>query len=447
MASVPHALESTEIAATRDTRRETGVAKELRAKVAEPARLWRAWYSVRRRSNWASHGVDQQTVKEFDGTAKQQIKIIRSQLRDRTFKPQQYVGVAISKGRGQHRPISVATVRDRVVQRAVLDAIWVHIRDAVCHRFSFGGVREYRTHGHRRTETRRARNVRAAAQHILSMRDSGKTYVFETDIVNFFPSINRELLLGRLQSLLPDDSLDELILAFVSTDVANASHLGRLADLWDPELGVPQGGVLSPVFANLYLSEFDQVIDGHGLCMTRYIDDLVIQTETQEDGRRAHDIVECELKQLKLDIHPLGTPDSKGRIKTRVLGPRDELEFLGLRFTSKSIRPSEEAFEKVLTKIDQTTDVNDGANSTLVEVVRNVRAVVDGWLASYQICNLSAHDLNAIDHRIRQRVGGWMMRNDLIHSPKVLDVKKQACLGLTVAARSNFTPLMKANER
>jgi len=427
----------------KNTRRETGVAKELRAKVAEPARLWRAWYSVRRRSNWASHGVDQQTVKEFDGSAKQQIKMIRSQLRDGTFKPQQYIGVAIAKGRGRHRPISVATVRDRVVQRAILDAIWVHIRDAVCHPFSFGGVREYRIRGQRGKETRRVRNVRSAAQNILSLRASGKAYVFETDIVDFYPSIDRKILLDRLQPLLPDESLSDLISSFIKTEVANASRLGALSAYWNPYLGVPQGGVLSPVFANLYLAEFDQVIDDCGLPMTRYIDDLIIQTDTQEDGRRAYDVVQQAMKNLKLEIHPLDASDSNGRVKTRVLRPGEEFEFLGLRFTNKSILPTEKALQRLREKIDQSTEVNDGANSTLVEVVRNVRAVVDGWLASYRICNLSAHELNAIDHRIRQRVGGWMMRNGLITSQNVLDVNKQARLGLTVAATFNFAPLMK----
>jgi len=117
------------------------------------------------------------------------------------------------------------------------------------------------------------RCVYAAARRIIELREQGYHFVFETDIESFFPSIDRERLLSRLLPRLPDDSLDDMIQAAISTEIANAAEFPGLSELWNPNAGVPQGGVLSPILANFYLSPFDEMLTSKGFKLVRYVDD------------------------------------------------------------------------------------------------------------------------------------------------------------------------------
>jgi RNA-directed DNA polymerase len=264
--------------------------KRLIDLISEPATLENAWRSVRRGSP-SSSGIDNITIAEFARNWFQEKKSIQASLRTQTYNFSPYRGQPIQKRKGASiydlkawRPISIPTVRDRIVQRAILDRIWKDIRSHVYIETSFGGIRQYKIRSRRTSQTspldsNDRRCVKSAVKRILDLRAQGYGWVFETDIENFFPSIDRTKLFDFLHNLLRDFSIDALIQSALDTSVANAQELGKLAELWDPTSGVPQGGILSPILANLYLYNHDKSLSDLGF---RLVDDLVILQRTKK---------------------------------------------------------------------------------------------------------------------------------------------------------------------
>lgn len=259
----------------------------LRTKLAWESTLWRAFTDVTRRANPRSAGPDRVTVEEFRRYARRELKRLGDDLRTRRYVHSRGRAVPIPKNRAVKltkdnvRPITVFNVRDRIVQRAIANIIWIHLRNHVYSKVSFGGIRSYRV---RRTQEKRStdakKNVEAAARRILELRAAGHTHTFETDIRSFFPSLDKDRLLDKLKSALPDDTILDLLSAAISTEIDNPEEIERrgLSECWDVDRGVPQGGVLSPLLANFYLGDFGRSMTQDGFKMVRYVDDLVVLT-------------------------------------------------------------------------------------------------------------------------------------------------------------------------
>ena len=246
-------------------KRKTSTA--LRRRIVGPVALEKAFSQVVHRAKSSSRGPDDVTVAQFKANWPRERKLIREQILDCSYKLQPPYGVALRKDKSRRvsstnvRPISVFAVRDRVVQRAILNTIWTRIRDRVVTTCSFGGIRQYKVrHGTRvKKSGSHNRNTRMAAEEIVKRRHSGNEWVFETDIAEFFPSVCKERLMRNLHECLQDASIDDLLWDSIQTGVSNIDDLEGfgVSDRWDPFVGVPQGGVLSPVLANFYLHPLD----------------------------------------------------------------------------------------------------------------------------------------------------------------------------------------------
>lgn len=343
------------------------------------------------------------------------------------------------------RPISIASIRDRVVQRAILDRIWPDIRKRVHTDTSYGGIRRYRVRSGLcakvAPEEDPRRCVGGAAQRVLELREQGYEWVFETDIESFFPSIDRTRLFGELLPLLRDDSVSDLIRAFLDTSVANAEELGNLAGLWDPERGVPQGGVLSPTLANFYLFEHDKSLTEAGFRLIRYVDDLIVMTRTYDEAAAAHSECKTLLAKTGLSIHPLGE-ETNGRVKTNIRAPGEPFDFLGLRFAARSIRPTPAKFESLRERLLQMTET-EGNNWTLVDVIQRLNWCVTGWVKAYAFCNLTEEDLALIDGQVRKFVRRWLQRRGIIVKEKQLDHRAYRWLGIRSAQSVHIQPILR----
>lgn len=419
--------------------------------IAEPTTLERAWRKVRRGSP-SSAGVDNITLSNFARNWLQEKKNIRYRLHSRTYNFSPYLGQPIHKktNASKHdlkawRPISIATVRDRVVQRAILDRIWTDIRSNVYIETSFGGIRPYKTkrgvYKQPNPESNSQRCVRAAVRRILDLRKQGYIWVFETDIENFFPTINRKKLFVFLRQLLRDSTIDGLIEAALDSSIANAQDLGKLAELWDPTSGVPKGGVLSPILANLYLYNHDKTLSELGFKLVRYVDDLVVLTKNYEKAFQAYEVCKDSLQRLELQIHPLGNK-FKSRIKTQILSPSETFDFLGLTFTKNSVMPCEAKFTKLYERIDEITDVHT-SQATLDKIVQELNWCMKGWVNAYRFCNLSRQDLVNIDNRISKRLRGWLVLRGIIAKPNKIDSRAYKWLGVESATTIRITPFLK----
>ena len=272
-------------------------------KLALPYVLQSAWELVRH--NQGAPGIDQQTRAEIEAAGVAEfLAALAQELRQQRYRPQPVRRVAIPKGGGGTRPLGIPTVRDRVVQAAaklVLEPLF----EADFEGCSFGfrpGV------GPQQALAAVQQNARA-----------GGRWVVEADIEQFFDRLDHQQLMAALRRRVSDGELLRLIYRWLK--------VGYLRDGvdHDPALGSPQGGVLSPLLANIYLHAFDQAHRTQQAFvgrLVRYADDFVLQCGSAEQAARAREWAREQLARLGLTLHPQ---------KTRVVNDREVgFDFLGL---------------------------------------------------------------------------------------------------------------------
>lgn len=426
--------------------------KTLIERLAWPSTLQKAYHEVVTGANPKSFGPDRISIEDFRQSYRSQIAALRNDIKSGNYHPSLGRGVPILKkrdgglNRDNVRPITVFNIRDRIVQRAIANLIWPALRTKVFSEVSFGGIRSYKTRGDRNKSCADVvKNVESAARRILRLRSQGLVYTFETDIQRFFPSIDRGRLLQSLREVLPDDSLLELIDKSINTEVANASDIEArgLSECWDAELGVPQGAVLSPLLANLYLAEFDEAINASGFSLVRYVDDLVIPTSSKAEAERAFHECKETLAKLGLSIHELNQKNEKGKIKTRVLGEYQSFEFLGLRFNKNSIHPAPNKLSDLKEKIRAATNARI-PHTTLVDVVNRLNRLLRGWMRAYRFCDFPPTMQKEIDHLAGSGLAAWMEYHKLIPNAKRIDHNCRSLIGLWPSQSAEFRPISKA---
>lgn len=413
--------------------------------------LHQAFAEVTKRANSDSHGPDGMTVDFFRRNAKGEIARLRREIKDGTYAHSPGRGVAIAKNARLRptpenvRPITVFNVRDRIVQRAISNLIWPHLRDHVFSEVSFGGIRAYKV-GRDQTKVSLSpkKNVEAAASKILRLKREGYCFTFETDIQRFFPSIDKNALLLRLEEALPDHTLLGLLEAAISTSVTNADAIEArgLSECWDPTVGVPQGGVLSPLLANFYLAPFDAAMKNAGFQLVRYVDDLVVPATSRADAEKAHALCKSSLAEMGLTIHVLGEKNEKGKIKTRILDKNESFDFLGLRFNKESVHPALNKLEDLKGRIREITHAYRGAR-TLVDAVSQLNRLLRGWMSAYSFCDTPKGVLTQIDQLARTGLGSWMQCHRQIRNPNSLDLKTQRKIGLWTVTEAEIQPLSR----
>lgn len=407
------------------------------------------------RASPVSRGSDSVTVEQFRAEWPKHKKRIARELADQCylFSPMRSVVIAKDKSKRlslqNARPISILTVADRVVQRAMLHALWTSIRDRVHTDWSFGGIRTYPV---RNTATTRMshgpKSVRQAIGKIVALQDRNQRHVFETDIRDFYRNIDQDRLFERLASTLPDESLHSLLRQAISTELDGNANLGEFANLWHDGTGIPQGSVLSPVLANYYLYDFDKAMSDAGFSIVRYVDDLVVMCNSATEAHEAYEKVRTELATVGLEIHDLDAKDSRGRIKTRVCAPSDHFDFLGARIYRNTIQPTPskwDLLEKCLTEI---TDYRPGSESSLVDIVRRTNNTIQGWLASFAFCNFSSRDIESrIDRPVRERLSGWLRLADIRADKNPLTNAQARVLGVASGASVPLSPIRPSRKR
>ena len=287
--------------------------------IATHSALKTAWSKVARgklgKLSADRKGSDGHSLATFNRRLDDELFVISRRLAKGTYKFSSLDPYFIPKSDGKFRVISVPTVGDRVVQRAILDAITGRQKWMV-NPVSYGFIAEG--------------GVERAAAKAVELRKV-KPWVFKTDITKFFDQVNRSLLAERLVRLVKQRSVHPLLLAAVACEIAprRPGHVDRLKKLGILEgRGVRQGMPLSPFFANLFLADLDRLCVKHGLSVLRYADDLICFATSEAEAKSYEEFFVENLSKLELSI-----PKLTDGTKTAIYAPDAAAEFLGVELS------------------------------------------------------------------------------------------------------------------
>jgi RNA-directed DNA polymerase len=334
--------------------------------VSDRKYLLSAWKEISKR-NPSSRGLDDVTIRAFKGRLEENLSEISSDLRANAYIFNKLRAHAISKGGSKKmRPLQIATVRDRVVMKAL--ALFIEHDFAPLNLdCSYAFIR--------------GRGVSKAISRIRELLEQGNKFYFEADIINFFGEVNRDTLWQMFSRKVRQRSLLPLLRQCFRLELEDLdSYKPEFQELFiGTGSGIPQGGVLSPMLANFYLYEFDRRMILHGFNLVRYADDFVVLCESQAKAQQAHDFARAVLTTLNLRIHDLGATDSKSKIG---YFPKDGLTFLGVRFEGREIFPTSKVVQRFKSKVEEVLKPESGLS--LFKTLQRLRNLIDGWGKCYR---------------------------------------------------------------
>lgn len=338
--------------------------------------LRRGWERVR--GNGGAAGVDRVSVERFGRRAEERLLRLQEALRTGSYRPQGVLRVEIPKSDGGKRPLGIPTVADRVVQAALREVI-EPIFESRFEPSSYG--------------FRPGRGCRDALRDVDQALGSGLVHVVDADLKSYFDSIPQERLLDRVRERIKDGAVLELIAGFLAQDVvSDAGH-------WTPETGTPQGAVLSPLLANIYLHPLDVLLGRLGYRLVRYADDFVVLCGSAEEAARALEAIRAWVAEAGLALHPA---------KTRLADLSERggyVDFLGYRFyrrqdgrLKRTIKPKKR--KALYARLAELTPRNSGKSTQ--ELIDRLNVWLVGVFGYFKHAERVA--LSTVDAHVRYRL-------------------------------------------
>jgi RNA-directed DNA polymerase len=370
-------------------------------KVMAPTTLKVSWHKVQ--ANKGAAGVDGLSIGRFAAKADLYLNELRAALREGTYRPQAVKRVEIPKGDGRTRPLGIPTVKDRIVQQAVKLAIEPIFEAGFCDG-SYG--------------FRPGRGCHDALREVDRLIKEGHTIVVDADLKSYFDTIPHERLMARVEEQVSDGRLLDLIRGWLKADILKG------LERWTPEGGTPQGGVLSPLLANIYLDPLDRLMAERGYRMVRYADDFVILTRSRAEAEEALALVAAWVAENGLVLHPE---------KTRVgdcRQPGEGFDFLGYRFEAGRRHVRLKSLQRLKDTIRERTRRTRG--QSLEYVIADLNPTLRGWLGYFK----HAHPFifSTLDGLIRRRLRALLRKQE-----------KRPGLGLCLADHQRWPNAFFAN--
>ena len=317
-------------------------------KVYRRETLTAAWDKVR--DNAGAAGVDGQSVKQFGFRAEIYLAELEQALKSGEYRPEPIKRVEIPKAGGKLRPLGIPVVKDRIVQTAlklVIEPIFEHEFEESSYGF------------------RPQRGCKDALREVDKLITQGFTHVVDADLESFFDTIPHAALMRRIEERISDGRVLELIGLFLSQDIIQGMKR------WTPTGGTPQGAVISPLLANVYLHPLDRQMKQQGCRMVRYADDFVVLCRTAEQAQAVLEEVKSWVEQngLRLNVDKTHVGDC------RQAG--QGFEFLGYRFEAgqRWVRPK--SLKALRERVRMKTKRTRG--DSLAKIIEDLNPMLRGW--------------------------------------------------------------------
>lgn len=339
-------------------------------KVVNLENLFAAYVTVAERNGAA--GVDHQTVEAFGERLTERLDRLEQTLRDGRYRPQEVRRVWIPKpGSREKRPLGIPTVRDRVVQRAVL-----HVLEPIFER-------EFAEHSY---GFRPNRGCKDALRRVDDLLKRGYRYVVDADLRSYFDTIPQERLRERVAERVSDGRVLDLVSLFLQQGI-----LDGLAH-WNPTEGTPQGAVISPLLSNIYLNPLDHEMARSGYEMVRYADDFVVLCRTEAEAEAALERVRDWVEANGLCLHPE---------KTRIADADGiGFEFLGYHFRASQRWPRKKSLQKLKEVLRGKT--RRTAGESLKAIIVDINRTLRGWYEYFK--HAHRYVFGRLDQWVRMRL-------------------------------------------
>ncbi|HWH68716.1 MAG TPA: group II intron reverse transcriptase/maturase [Candidatus Sulfotelmatobacter sp.] len=368
-------------------------------KVYDLRNLYEAWKAVKR--NKGAAGVDQVSVARFEKDLERNLRRLHQQLRDGTYKPPPVRRVYIDKADGSKRPLGIPAVADRVAQMATVRVL----------RPLFEAVFLPCSHGFRQ-----GFSTRTAIAMVEEYRKQGFRWVVDVDFKSYFDTLNHEVLMAKVKERITDGRILGLIRSWLTAGVMSDGNLTYQTT------GTPQGGVISPLLANIYLHSLDLALTKWGYKVVRYADDLVVLCPSSNKAKTALGLLKQVAEgELRLTLHP-----EKTRLTTFGRG----FDFLGFTFKSRYRVARKRALEKFKDKVRELTPRH--THRKLPEVIADLNPVIRGWGNYFRLGHMKGR-FETLDQWIRMRLRSMVLKRKAHRSRVASDVlpnQRLADLGL-----------------
>ena len=322
-------------------------------KAIRPSTLEAAWEKVA--ANKGAAGVDGESVERFRARSSEYLHELGDSLRERTYRPSPIKRVEIPKDGGKTRPLGIPTVKDRIVQTALKMTI-EPIFEVQFRPGSYG--------------FRPGRGAKDALREVDGLVKEGYVHVVDADLKSYFDTIPHDRLMGLVEGSISDGAILSLIAGFLDQDIMSETAT------WKPAAGTPQGAVLSPLLANLYLHPLDLLMEQRGRKMVRYADDFVILCRKKEEAEAALREIEAWTATNGLTLHP---------DKTRIgdcRQPGQGFDFLGYRFEAGCRYVRKKSLKALRAKVREKTKRT--RSGSLKRIVADLNPMLRGWFEYFK---------------------------------------------------------------
>ena len=347
----------------------------LNDKVYSPDNLEAAFARVR--ANKGAAGVDHVTLKRFEKNLECELQRLHEELKQGRYTPKPVRRVWIPKDNGEERPLGIPTIRDRTVQTALRNVIEpIFEKEFAEHSYGF----------------RPDKGAKDALRRVDRLLKGGYVHVVDADIKGYFDAIPKAALMTLVKEHISDQRVLDLVQAFLDQPVKDKDSLIT------SDTGTPQGAVISPLLANLYLNALDHHMASMGYEMTRYADDFVVQCRSREEAEEALDSISQWMDAAGLTLHPT---------KTCVvsMGNGQYFDFLGYRFQMKgdwfTRVPVPKSIKKLRNNIRRRTKRSNG--HSMERIIATINPIIRGWFEYFKHSDKATFNSMDVWMRVRLR--------------------------------------------